>query len=129
MSFSISSGALESPDLLLPYSVISLVYTKAIILIITLTFQIFLHLHTCKGTGAPNCGTLNREKCKSRAQTCGSCKNGYYGEEGYSNTICASIGNSNNTLSSGVISSVTTVGNSCTDNSDCEGFEKCSAGE
>ena len=41
LSYSISSGSLRSPDLLLSYSTISLVLHDAIILIITLKFFIF----------------------------------------------------------------------------------------
>ena len=39
---------------------------------------------------APNCPSLNRENCSTVENTCGTCKDGYTGDDGPSNNLCVS---------------------------------------
>jgi hypothetical protein len=69
---------------------------------------------------APDCASINREICSTTASTCGSCKSGYYGINGHSNTYCMKIKTkaSSRRLQSAQSSLVSNI-IPCKKNSDC----------
>jgi len=87
LSYSISSGTLGSPDLLSSYSITTMALDHTIILIIIpkSTNQL---INT--GTNAPDCASRNRHNCKKIENTCGKCKDNYFGKLGPSNNKCVS---------------------------------------
>ena len=66
---------------------------------------------------APDCSTLNRYACVSVSNTCGKCKDGFYGDNDDSNTNC--ISSSLLLLSSSSSIQSKTCTNNCNDNGKC----------
>jgi hypothetical protein len=77
-------------------------------------------MNTADCLTAPNCTLLNRQQCSSTDSTCGLCKDGFIGDLYDSNAPCTTVEIAD--------SGVSTEGNTCTDVTDCTGFETCVSG-
>jgi hypothetical protein len=86
-------------------------------------------LNSVSCVSAPNCSALYRKNCRSTANTCGTCLDGYVGDQGDGNTYCSfstsenrrRLHNSNFGSGSLVDTAV-----SCSNDGDCGLFEVCS---
>ncbi len=69
-------------------------------------------------SNAPNCSILNRDPCLKSDRTCGSCKSGYIGIAGDSNSLCVMVSDRRRLQEK----------SSCKSDKDCGLFHSCSAG-
>jgi hypothetical protein len=74
----------------------------------------------CTLTPTTFCASVNRDKCQTLPNTCGSCLSGFSGIIGSANTLCFNLTNSvKTTTSSGQVVVSGDVGSSCTVDSSC----------
>jgi hypothetical protein len=73
-------------------------------------------LNAADCSDAPDCSALNRKFCSSEKNTCGPCGEGYFGDDGYANTLCV------------VELTTDSLGANCSADADCGPWAECAVG-